>query len=741
MIKRITILGTGMMGKQLAAFLLNSHLEVTLVKVSSSQNLQEDEQAVLSYIKKRLYEASYIQHFHFQSLEAYLEQRIDADLMIEAVVEDLEVKQSLLQRLSCQLGEHTFIATNTSSLSLEKIASSLNPDMTRRFLGLHFFAPVRQMPLVEVCYHSEFEEQYKPLIEEFVAKTLGKEMIIANDVLGFIANRIGFYANYDLMRLGEEADIGIEAIDFLSVHALKRSAMGPYALTDYTGLLLSDEAQKTYAQSKRDVPFFQERSLPKEMVNRSYFGARYGKGYYQIIEGKKLVINPKTYHYQAMSPIPKEWFERYKNASPKTVFHDIMVNNDSLSLFLRQVIENVLYYALIQVPFATENYQSIDKAMRYGYNWQLGPFEIWDLLGFNQVKENLQKRFGPLPNWLDHINGCFYAQNPYDSSMEIMQVAPNLIWDRPNQSSLRQTEDGVLLFSMATPKSVINPQLLNDLSEAIELLEESDNKGLVIHSLGKHFSVGYDIKLMSRQIEEKTLLSSLQDQYPKTHELLKALRFSKKPIISALHGKALGGGAEIAMLSSEVLADVNLKIGLVEYGIGLLPGGGSLAYLAETVLMSSYSRAQKKTDLVDRFLLVSGQKVSNNAYEAVRLGLLKANTTIVKRQADLVELAISRVLFLDKAGYIPVEPQSYRALGNEFIAIMKGMIANYRAGGFISAAEVPVLEKLAFVLGGGSLPMGTKIDFEHLLNLEKECFLQLLSNPDTIEKLSQFAKP
>lgn len=283
--------------------------------------------------------------------------------------------------------------------------------------------------------------------------------------------------------------------------------------------------------------------------------------------------------------------------------------------------------------------------------------------------------------------------------------------------------------------------MLNDLSEAIELLEESDNKGLVIHSLGKHFSVGYDIKLMSRQIEEKTLLSSLQDQYPKTHELLKALRFSKKPIISALHGKALGGGAEIAMLSSEVLADVNLKIGLVEYGIGLLPGGGGLAYLAETVLRSSYSRAQKKTDLVDRFLLVSGQKVSNNAYEAVRLGLLKANTTIVKRQADLVELAISRVLFLDKAGYIPVEPQSYRALGNEFIAIMKGMIANYRAGGFISAAEVPVLEKLAFVLGGGSLPMGTKIDFEHLLNLEKECFLQLSSNPDTIEKLSQFAKP
>lgn len=166
-----------------------------------------------------------------------------------------------------------------------------------------------------------------------------------------------------------------------------------------------------------------------------------------------------------------------------------MVNNDPLSLFLRQVIENVLYYALIQVPFATENYKSIDKAMRYGYNWQLGPFEIWDLLGFNQVKENLQKRFGPLPNWLDHINGCFYAQNPYDSSLEIMQVAPNLIWDRPNQSSLRQTEDGVLLFSMATPKSVINPQLLNDLSEAIELLEESDNKGLVIHSLGKHFQL------------------------------------------------------------------------------------------------------------------------------------------------------------------------------------------------------------------------------------------------------------
>lgn len=174
MIKRITILGTGMMGKQLAAFLLNSHLEVTLVKVSPSQNLQEDEQAVLSYIKKRLYEASYIQHFHFQSLDTYLEQRIDADLIIEAVVEDLGVKQSLLQRLSCQLGEHTFIATNTSSLSLEKIASSLNPDMTRRFLGLHFFAPVRQMPLVEVCYHSEFEEQYKPLIEEFVAKNLRK---------------------------------------------------------------------------------------------------------------------------------------------------------------------------------------------------------------------------------------------------------------------------------------------------------------------------------------------------------------------------------------------------------------------------------------------------------------------------------------------------------------------------------------------------------------------------------------
>lgn len=732
--KQVTILGAGMMGKQIATFLVNHNIGVDLVKVTPTQQWSKEEATIRQYIAKRLLKPAFIERLTIKPLDDVLSTGITSDLVIESIVEDLSAKQKLFAHILPVTSAGTLLASNTSSLSIAHLAADFSDSDKQRFSGLHFFAPVRQMRLVEVIPHDDLLPEYQDKLVQFVSKQLGKEAIVVKDVLGFLANRIGFFANHDLMRLGEEAQISPLIIDYLSSRVLKRSPMGPYALSDYTGLELSYQVRLLYAADEREKPFFRPRPLAEalHLLNQE---SPETVTYYKKEATQSVIIDPETLTYKKITPIESQLLDRFSSAISLSEQLQIA---DSWSSFLWKVIENLLYYAVLTVGYATKDYRHLDRCLVLGYNWQLGPFQLWDSLGFDDVKARLKKRFGYLPDWIEQRQTNFYQMaEALEQDFQLENLASHVIWERHHQTSLRQTPDKVLVFSLTTPKSSLTPAVLADLQEALTLLEDEAYKGLVIHSIRKHFSVGYDLHFMKEQIQNQTLIATMTAEYDRTHALLKALKHSSKPVIAAIHGKALGGGAELAMQASEVVAEVNSQIGLVEYGLGLIPGGGGLAHLTETTLQSPNQRAQKKSDLLDRFLLVSGQKVSHNAFEAIRLGLLKSNTTVVRHKKQLLSLAIDRVRYLDKAGYFASQEAPFTVFGLEFIAIIQGMIRNYLAGGFIQQEEVPVLEAISFVMAGGEVPMGVSMTYTDILTLEKDCFLQLLKRPETILKISQ----
>lgn len=727
-IGQVTILGTGMMGKQLVCHLLNCQLSVQWVKVSPSQDWGREVKDLWTFINRRLFRPEWGKNLAILPMESWQEETCQSDLVIECVIEDLATKQALYSRVWPVLSANSLLTTNTSNLRIADLSADFAPEQKERFLGLHFFAPVRHMDLVELIPSQTFLAEHLEKIQYFVQRQLGKTAILAKDVLGFVANRIGFFANHDAMVRGELAGYGIEEVDYLFGTLIGRTKMGPYALSDYTNLKLSLDAYELYQKSEFDRAFFRPRPLANQLVAKGWLGQSTGQGYYK----DKLVLNPETFSYQP-AKVPHFQLDRGNLTDTlRAIFQD----DNPHAYFLREALAAVFYYASLNVGLATDDYRQIDQALVAGYNWELGPFQLWDRIGVDLVKSQLKERYGDLPAWLEDLSAFYPEEQETISLLGLDQLSGTVLADVPGHSQLWASQDGVLVFSWHTKNASLNPTVLEHLLSAIQVLEADDAYlGLVLTSPGKNFSVGYDVKLMLSQLEAGTLYQDTVDNYLLTHRLIKAMRQARKPILAAVKGRALGGGAELVFLASDVVASVNSRIGLVEYGLGLVPGGGGLAYLTEKILTKPYRRDQKKEDLLGAFLTYSGQKVSNNAYQAMSWRLLPETTTLVRREVDLLPVALDKVRLLAKSCHIPKHSPVFQALGEDFMAIMVGMIKNYRQAGFIQEEEVAVLHKAAEVMAGGRVPMGTDLTFEDILELEKAAFLDLLQSPYAQSKM------
>lgn len=738
-IRKATVLGAGVMGSQIAALLVNAGLKVELLDVV----IDEEDPNKLSKAgydritnprKTMLYDNNLKDNLSYGNYQENLKDVSDSDLFIEAVKEDVEIKHEIWGQVAKVAKEDAILATNTSGIPINVIAKVFSDEDKERFVGLHFFNPPRYMKLVEVIPNAATSSEVIEQITEFTQNTLGKGVVHAKDVPAFVANRTGTHAMADIMYRGEKEGYSIAEIDALTGKAIGRP-MGTYALADLVGLDVAMFVVGGLMRDPEEQPFFNQSELIGKLYEKGALGNKTKQGFYKKEGRKRLVINPETMEYTDVEKPELEILGKFGRDLEENM--DIIFNaEDKEGKLLWETLSSTFYYAAHNVPKATDNYKDIDRAMVWGFNWKKGPFQLWDLMGYERVKERLVEEYGELPDWLADRDEPFYQEDEIlEQITPIEEFVSEDIWDRED-SKLSATTNNQLLFKFKTPNNTITDGLSKDIIKAVDELEGKSYTSMVIYSPGANFSLGANLYMMKMAIEQEQVDNLVGQTISELHEAVNRIRYSTKPIVTATQGRALGGGAEILLASPHVVAAAESYIGLVEVGVGLVPSGGGLAELAERVLTLPGQRANKINIMSEIVQQVATAKVAMSAYEAQRYMYLRDTDTIIANGDKRVEVALEKADFLARTNYIPKPKVTFEALGEDFKALVEGQLESMRLGHFISDYDMEVGLAVAEVLAGGLVPKKTYINQAWVQNLEKQHFLRLSKNQKTYERIS-----
>lgn len=744
-INKITVLGAGTMGAQLAALFVNAGLKVQLLDiVIDEQDPNKISKKAYDMItdKKRplLFDLQYASNLTYGNFNDDLADS-DADLYIEAVKEDLEVKHSVWRNVAQIAPKNAVFATNTSGIPIEAIAQVFDETDKARFFGLHFFNPPRIMKLVEVIPNRLTDASYIDKVQTFAQDVLGKGVVIANDVPGFVANRIGTQSMNDIMYRAEQHGFSITDVDALTGQAIGRPKTGTYALTDLVGLDIAVSVIKGLQQVPEEQSFFKDVTLVSTLFDKGALGRKTKQGFYKKDKATKsrLVFDPNTQDYVSVEKPQIPLLAQFN----KDLAHnlDVIFNaTDDAGRFLWETLRNNFYYAARNVPFAAKDFKDVDRALVWGFNWKLGPFQLWDLMGFDRVKSRIEDELGNLPDWLQSIQNGFYEKG---ESIERVTPVSNWItdsiWNRED-SKLSVANEQQLLLKLQSKNNVITDGFTDDLVEAIDLLETQSYTSMVIYAGGNNFSVGANLYQMKQAHEDGTVDDMVGDAVEKLHSSFNRIKYSTKPIVTAVHGRALGGGCELVLYSPFVVAASETYIGLVEAGVGLLPSAGGLAEMAHRILHTSHMKNDHQNSMTNLLMTIGFAKVSTNAFEAKRYGFLRDTDTIIFNTEKRVETALRRAQYEADTNYLPAPKQQYFALGSDFIALAQGQLDAQKEGHFISEHDYNIALRIATVLAGGDLPRNTFVNQRYLQKLEKHHFLTLLKTEKTYDRICHMLK-
>lgn len=739
-IKKVTVLGAGNMGSQIAALFINAGLKVKLLDIvidkEDPNKLSREAFERITHPKKGLlYSSKFASNISYGNFDEDLVGENDSDLFIEAVSEILEVKHDLFTKVSKIAKEGAILTTNTSGIPIKEIASVLPKEQAERFLGLHFFNPPRFMKLVEIIPHEDTDEKVVEFLSNFTSRTLGKGVITTNDVSGFVANRIGVYALMDVMDRAEKQGLSVTEVDALTGPVIGRPKTATYRLMDLVGVDIAYNVAKGMKEDPAEEEYYVIAKSAADLVEKGFLGNKVKQGYYKK-EGKAILSYDYTIGEYTDSPAVNLEFlsklGRNLKENLRVIFDE---REDNVAKFVWESLANVIYYSAINVGKATNDFKNIDRAIVWGYNWKLGPFQIWDAIGFEDVKARLKEEFGSLPTWIEERNESFYGDGEGISSVKgLQEYVKSVVWSNPNVSDLYETEDDTLIYVMRSRNNTFTNEFAKDTIKAVDFLNNSKFKSMVLYSEGPNFSLGANLGDVSTLIKEGKL-NEISDLIDVVHDAVYTLKYSDKPIVTASKGRALGGGAELLLSSPFVVAAAESYIGLVEIGVGLIPSGGGLSELAERIYKQRYERAEELAALNRAFETVIFGKVSGNAYEARELGLLKETDIIIQNEELVLEAALKKARLEAEYNYIPKGKLEYATEGNNYLAVAKAKVASLVSGGFATEYEEVIAKEVATVLSGGDIPYGVTLTQEDLLALEKKGFLKLCANPKTLERI------
>jgi 3-hydroxyacyl-CoA dehydrogenase len=756
------VLGAGVMGTQIAAHLANAGLIVHLLDIPAPSGSKNG--VVETAFKKALKQSPPVfftektaQRVILGNYDEHFDRLREVDWVIEAVVENLQIKQQLMQRLESVIREDTVISTNTSGLPIHSIVEGRSESFRKHFLGTHFFNPPRYLKLLELIPTGDTDPTILQRMEWFAELHLGKGVVIAKDTPNFIANRIGMYVTMLGLKAWTEQGYSIEEIDTITGTLIGRPKSATFRTADLVGLdTLLYVTKNLYPAIPNDESreIFRAPEILQKLVATGTLGAKTGQGFYKKQNSQILSLDPTTLNYEPAKPSNLEGLETISKISDlKERLQALYRDPGRAGTLFRNMILSTLGYSARRIPEIADNPAEIDLAMRWGFGWELGPFEIWEALGFESVLADMKQANIALPDWIEIMHqtnvSSFYLSGHVDPELvpvefdldAIKADSSRTVWQN-SEAALLDLGDGVLLYEFRSKGNTLSFKVVQGLFEVMDILETSDYKGMVIGNGGAHFSGGANLMEMGMTAQSGNF-AALSDLIVQFQTILQRIHYSSKPVVAAVQGRALGGGCELVMACPQVVAAAETYIGLVELGVGLIPGaGGILRMVSRTVERSITGTPNQILPLLKTaFETVAMAKVSSSAYEAQQLGFLPCDARIIMNGDRLLSVAKEEVLHLDRVGYIPPSKNnSIMVLGRPTKAMLDHAAFVMRDSGFASEYDAYLAGRLAYVMTGGELTMPSLVPEEYLLQLERETFLPLLRQPKTQERIAHMLK-
>jgi len=784
-IKKVAVLGSGIMGSRIACHFANIGVEVLLLDIvpkelnetEKSKSLTLTDHAVRNRIVNEafqntlkqkpasLYNKANASLITLGNFEDDLPKIKDFDWIIEVVVENLDIKKIIYDQVEQYRKPGTLISSNTSGIPIHQMAEERTDDFKKHFCGTHFFNPPRYLRLLEIIPTSETHPDIVRFLMNYGDLFLGKETVLCKDTPAFIANRIGIYSIMSAMHCIEKMGLSVGEVDKLTGPIVGRAKSATFRTMDLVGLDTTvNVANNLYKGLPDDESreAFQLPAIVKELYDRKWWGDKTRQGYFKKTKdeaSKKeiLELNLKTYEY---GPRTKSHFEAIGAVKDIENLKDripILVNfDDKAGEFYRATFYDMFKYCSNRIPEIADETYRIDQAVAAGFAWEIGPFETWDLLGVKETAEKMKAAGHEPAPWvavmLDGGNDSFYKFEKgkrlfYDIPSKSYQIIPgteglvildafkenNVVWENTG-ATLYDIGEGVLNLEFHTKMNALGAEVLEGINTAISTAEK-EYKGLVIGNEGQNFSAGANLAMLFMYAGDQEF-DEINMAIAHFQNTMMRVRYSSIPVVVATSGMALGGGCEISLHSDHIQAHSETYMGLVEVGVGLIPGGGGTKEMTLRASDSYFAGDPELNKLQENFMNIATARVSTSAHEAQKIGYIRKTDEFTLNRSRLLADAKQKVIELSDAGYTqPVQRTDIKVQGKSGLALFETGVSTMKFGNYVSEHDMKIARKISWVMNGGDLSMPTLVSERYLLDLEREAFLSLTGEPKTLERI------
>jgi 3-hydroxyacyl-CoA dehydrogenase len=779
-IRKVAVLGSGVMGSAIACHFANVGCEVLLLDIvpkeaEDSTNKMARNSIVNGALKAALKSKPspiYVQNFAKRittgNMTDDMNKIADYDWIIEVVVERLDIKKIVFENVEKYRTPGTLITSNTSGIPINMMLEGRSEDFQKHFLGTHFFNPPRYLKLLEIIPTPKTDPAVVEFLMDYGAKILGKSTVLCKDTPAFIANRVGVFAIQDLFHTVTEMGLTVGEVDKLTGPVMGRPKSATFRTCDVVGLdtlvHVANGVKDNCPDDERKA-VFNTPSFVSTMLEKNWLGSKTGQGFYKKSKdanGKKTILelNLETLEYQEKGKIKFATLEAAKQADDlKSRTKILFSGKDKAGDFYRKVFTGVFQYVTNRIPEISDETYRIDDALRAGFGWEMGPFETWDAIGFEKALTTMEEMGMKPAQFVYDMKEAgvtsFYKledgmRKYYDINAKKYLVIPgtedilslanlkemNTVWSNAD-TSIIDLGDGILNVEFHSKMNTIGGEVLAGINKAIDMAEnEAKYKGVVISNEGENFSVGANVGLIFMMAVEQEY-DELDFAIKTFQNTMMRARYSNIPVVVAPHGMTLGGGCELCLHADKVVANAETYIGLVEFGVGLIPGGGGSKEFALRT-SDEFGEGDIRTNtLRNKFLTVGQAKVATSAYEGFDLGYLrKGQDEVVVSRAHQLSYAKQSCLTMANKGYQQqAQRTDIKVLGKEGLGIVYVGAHSMMSGNYMSKHDQVISEKLGFVLCGGDLSHPTEVSEQYLLDLERRAFLELCAEKKTLERI------
>jgi 3-hydroxyacyl-CoA dehydrogenase len=782
-INKVAVLGSGVMGSRIACHFANAGCEVVLLDIVPKEAKNSDDKnarnklvndALKTALKSNpspIYDQKLAKNIVTGNMEDNMDLISDCDWIIEAVIERLDIKKEVFTNVEKHRKQGTIISSNTSGIPINMMLEDRSEDFKKHFLGTHFFNPPRYLQLMELIPTKETDQDLIDFLLDYGRKFLGKTTVLCKDTPAFIANRIGVFSIMSLFHTVKDMDFTVEEVDKLTGPVLGRPKSATFRTADVVGLdtlVLVAKGLKDNTPNDEANHLFKLPDYIQKMVDNEWLGSKTKQGFYKKVKdddgnSQILALDLNTLEYNPKKKVKFDTLEQTKQIDSLSERMPVLFKGkDKAGEFYRTTFTSLFQYATNRIPEISDELYRIDDALRAGFGWKQGPFKAWDAIGFDTVLTEMEKADKKPADWLykmkDDGHKAFYKiENGlklyYDINSGDYKEIPgqkdtinlntiregNTLWSNSG-ATIVDLGDGIINLEFHTKMNTIGQEIIQGINKAIDMAEES-YKGLVISNTGDNFSAGANVGMIFMFAVEQEY-DELEFAIKSFQNTMMRVRYSNIPVVVAPHGMTLGGGCELSMHADKVIAHAETYIGLVEFGVGLVPGGGGTKEFTLRLNDDLNEGDIRVNQLRNRFLTIGQAKVAKSAHEGFELGYLRhgQDEVIISRDHQLAYAKQNALNLFEKGYSKPVMRKDIKVLGKEGLGIVYSGADSMKSGHYISEHDQLISEKLGWVMCGGDLSEPTEVDEEYLLKMERRAFLELCMQKKTLERIQSLLK-